>query len=148
MYKRASLNEKFSSGLFKVAMGLNTTALADDIARAAKSTGTEEYMAALQDKLNLHNSLSDMGNMVDPETLSNIGLAGGLAGAGGMAGLLYKNKANAYNPGALARLFGAKARGGVDDRTLKAVGALGLAGAGARGYSMLDDIGHFDLGQR
>jgi hypothetical protein len=125
-----------------VPMRVNVEALADDLARAAKG-GDADYFKAVRDKFNLDQSLRDMDNFADPETLSDIGLAGGLAGAGGMAGLLYKNKKDAYNPGALARLFGAKAKGGVDKRTLNALGALGLAGAGAKGYSMLDSAGYF-----
>ena len=144
LVKLARLGVVHPSNFTKIANPAYLTGLTDDLARATQGGATKGVINDLADKLNFESSLYNMDNMVDPETLGNIGLAGGVAGAGGLAGLLYKNKKDAYNPGALARLFGAKARGGVDSRTLNALGALGLVGAGAKGYSMLDDLGHFD----
>jgi hypothetical protein len=145
MYKRASLNEKFSGGFFKIANPAHVAGLFQDAGNAALKGASEEYVAAMYDKARQAAAAYDMGNFANPETLSNIGLAGGLVGAGGLAGLAYKNRANAYNPGALARLFGAKAKGGVDSRVLGALAGAGAGAAGLRALPMLQEIGMDDI---
>jgi hypothetical protein len=148
LVKLASLGCVHQSNFSKIARGPGDVL---DLANQAALTlkyGPEPGGATASELMAKSKDLAkyfDMGNIADPETLSNIGLAGGLASAGGLAGLAYKNRANATNPGALARLFGAEAKGGVDSRVLGALAGAGAGAAGLRALPMIREIGMDDI---